>query len=173
MEFTSERLLYRSYTQADFEFLFSMLSDPEMVRYIGSGNIRDEQGAKAFLDWIYSHYQMNKEYGLKVIVRKEDNVAVGHAGIVPQNINGKNELEIGYWIAKEFWGNGYASEAAKAFIDRGENQLGINRFISLIQSKNQASRKIASKNGMKLEEQVLLKGKDVCIYSYVCKDNDF
>jgi RimJ/RimL family protein N-acetyltransferase len=144
-----------------------MLSDPEMVRYIGNGIIRDEQEAKTFLDWICSHYQMNMEYGLKVIIRKKDNVKVGHAGIVPQNINGKSELEIGYWIAKKFWGNGYASEAAKAFIERGENQLGINRFISLIQPKNLASRKIASKNGMELEEQILLKEKEVFIYSYV------
>ena len=49
---------------------------------------------------------MNKEYGLKVIVRKEDGVLVGHAGIVPQTINGRQEYEIGYWIAREYWGKG-------------------------------------------------------------------
>ena len=166
MEFTSQRLYYRLYTQEDFVFLASMLSDPEMVRYIGNGQTRDEQGAKMFLDWIYSHYHMNEEYGLKVIVRKEDDVLVGHAGIVPQKVQGKDEFEIGYWIAKEYWGNGYASESAKALMDRGVNKLGIKRFISLIQPMNDASRKIATKNGMNLEEEVVLNGQDVCVYTY-------
>ncbi|TQR18900.1 GNAT family N-acetyltransferase [Psychrobacillus vulpis] len=167
MKFTSERLTYRLYDQADFDFLYSILSDPEMVRYIGNGNTRDVQETQLFLDWILSHYKSNEEYGLKLIVRKEDNIPIGHAGIVPQTINGKQQLEIGYWIAREYWGKGYASEAAKTFLNRGIKQLGITRFISLIQPDNQASRKVAIKNGMKLEEEIVLKGKDVCIYSFM------
>ncbi|MFJ5771380.1 GNAT family N-acetyltransferase [Psychrobacillus sp. NPDC093180] len=165
MEFTSERLLFRSYTQDDFDFLYGMLSDPDMVCYIGNGETRDFKGAEVFLDWIYSHYEMNPEYGLKVVVRKEDNVPVGHAGIVPQKVKGKDELEVGYWIAKKYWGNGYASEAAKALIHRGENQLGVDRFISLIQQGNNASRKVAAKNGMSVEAEIIVKGRNVYVYS--------
>lgn len=163
--FASERLLFRSYTQADFDFLYGMLSDREMVRYIGNGDTRDPEGTQAFLEWIYSHYEMNEEYGLKVIVRKDDNVPVGHAGIVPQKVNGKDELEIGYWIARPYWGNGYASEAAKAFLHRGVNQLGVDRFISLIQPGNEASRKVADKNSMSVEAEISLKGRNVYVYS--------
>lgn len=165
MEFTSERLLFRLYTQDDFDFLYDMLSDREMVRYIGNGDTRDEEGTQAFLDWIYSHYKRHMEYGLKVIVRKEDNVPVGHAGIVPQKVNSKDELEIGYWIARAYWGNGYASESAKALLHRGVNQLGVDRFISLIQQGNVASRKVADKNGMSVEAEIVLKGRNVYVYS--------
>ena len=165
MEFTSERLLFRLYTQEDFDFLYGMLSDPEMVRYIGNGDTRDPKGTQAFLEWIYSHYEMNKEYGLKVIVRKDDHVPVGHAGIVPQKVNGKDELEVGYWIAREYWGNGYASESAKALLHRGISQLGLDRLISLIQEGNGASRKIANKNGMRAEAKIVLKGRNVYVYS--------
>lgn len=167
MEFTSERLLFRLYTQDDFEFLYAMLSNPGMVRYIGNGVTRDQKGTQAFLEWIYSHYLMDKEYGLKVIVRKADNVPIGHAGIVPQHVNGKDELEIGYWISKDYWGNGYASESAKTLLHRGVNQLGVKRFISLIQPGNLASQKVALKNGMQLEKEVILSGQDVCIYSII------
>ncbi|MFJ8067035.1 GNAT family N-acetyltransferase [Psychrobacillus sp. NPDC096426] len=172
MEFTSERLLFRLYTQDDFDFLYDMLSDPEMVRYIGNGDTRDQEGTQAFLEWIYSHYEMNSEYGLKVIVRKEDNVPVGHAGIVPQKVNGKDELEIGYWIAKEYWGNGYASESAKALLHRGVNQLGIDRMISLIQQENEASKKVADKIGMCVEAKIVLKGRIVYVYSNSGKRGD-
>ncbi|MDI2586252.1 GNAT family N-acetyltransferase [Psychrobacillus sp. NEAU-3TGS] len=165
MEFTSERLLFRSYTQDDFDFLYGMLSDPDMVCYIGNGETRDLKGAEVFLEWIYSQYEMNSEYGLKVVVRKEDNVPVGHAGIVPQKVKGKDELEVGYWIAKKYWGNGYASEAAKAFLHRGEKQLGVDRFISLIQQGNKASRKVAAKNGMSVEAEIIFKGHNVYVYS--------
>lgn len=72
-----------------------MLSDPEMVCYIGNGDTRDLNEAEVFLEWIYSHNEMNPEYGLKVVVRKEDSVTVGHADIVPQKVKGKEELKVG------------------------------------------------------------------------------
>lgn len=167
MEFESKRLMFRFYTKSDMEFLYKMLSDPEMVRYIGDGKIRDFQGAEVFLEWIHSHYQLNSEYGLKLLVRKEDLVPVGHAGIVPQLVNGKTEYEVGYWIAKKYWGNGYASEAAKALLARGADELQMNRLISLIQPENSASRKVATKNGMQKEKEIVLNGRDVFVYAYI------
>lgn len=91
---------------------------------------------------------------------------MGHAGIIPQQIDGEDELEIGYWIAKEFWGNGYAIEAASALLNRGVEQLGLTRLISLIQKENTRSINIANKNGMHLEKEVILKGKEVSVYTY-------
>lgn len=50
-------------------------------------------------------------------------------------------------------------------MDRGVKQLGIERLISIIQPGNHASRKVAFKNGMELEEEIVLNGQEVCIYS--------
>lgn len=164
--FSSERLLFRSYTKADLEFLYSMLSDEKMMEFIGSGKTRSQQGTVNFLNWVFQHYKQNDEYGLKLLIRKEDGEPIGHAGIVPQVIEGKEELEIGYWIAREHWGNGYASEAAETLLDRGLNQLGEGRFIALVQKANLASRKVAEKTGMKLEKEIILADKQVCLYVY-------
>lgn len=90
----------------------SLLSDPEVVRFIGNGETRDENGGKKFLDWIYRTYEVGENIGLKLLVRKEDNALIGHAGIVPQTIDDTLEMEIGYWISRKYWGKGYASEAA-------------------------------------------------------------
>ena len=164
--FSSERLIFRSYTEDDFKFLYSMLSDEKMMRFIGSGKPRNREESVNFLQWIFQHYELNKEYGLKLLVRKTDGVPIGHAGIVPQVIEGREELEVGYWIAREHWGNGYASEAAKSLLERGLSQLGEDRYISLVQKGNLASRKVAEKTGMRLEKEIILGDKQVCLYEY-------
>ncbi|WP_342567278.1 GNAT family N-acetyltransferase [Psychrobacillus sp. FSL K6-4046] len=150
--FSSERLMFRSYTEDDFKFLYSMLSDEKMMRFIGSGKPRNREESVNFLQWIFQHYELNKEYGLKLLV--------------PQVIEGREELEVGYWIAREHWGNGYASEAAKSLLERGLSQLGEDRYISLVQKGNLASRKVAEKTGMRLAKEIILGDKQVCLYEY-------
>lgn len=170
MEFSSQRLIFRLYEQGDFAFLYSMLNDPKMMKYIGNGKTRNIEESHAFLGRIQSHYEKNEEFGLKLLIRKEDGIPVGHAGLIPQLIDEMDELEIGYWIAREFWGNGYAIEAATTLLNRGVNQLSINRLISLIQPENTKSSKVAIKNGMHLEKEVILKDKAVSVYTYISND---
>jgi RimJ/RimL family protein N-acetyltransferase len=165
MMMSSERLAFRAYTDEDFEFLMALLSDPQMVKFIGSGKTRDRQGGKDFLSWIYRTYEHGEDLGLQVLIRKQDNLPVGHAGLVPQKIDGQDELEIGYWIAREYWGCGYATEAAAALLDHGRNTLGRKRFISLIQPENTTSEKVAKKIGMQFEKRIILGEKDVNVFS--------
>ncbi|MGD6803866.1 GNAT family N-acetyltransferase [Rossellomorea aquimaris] len=165
MAIQSERLIFRPYTDKDFDFLVTLLSDPEMMRFIGNGSTRDDQGSKEFLAWIYRTYEAGESLGLQVLVRKEDGVPIGQAGLVPQKIEGENELEIGYWIARKYWGNGYATEAAAALLEHGRSTLGIQRFISLIQPDNTASAQVAQKIGMLVEKEIVLGGKDVNVFS--------
>ncbi|MGE6256950.1 GNAT family N-acetyltransferase [Heyndrickxia sporothermodurans] len=164
MEILSERLLLRPYNDNDLDFLESLLANPNIVRYIGNGQTRDEEGVKKFLDWIYYTYSLNANYGLKLILEKGSNKRIGHAGLVPQIINGKEEIEIGYWISQEYWGRGFATEAARGLKNYGKNKLQIGKMIALIQKDNSASQKVAKKIGMRLEKEIILDGKDVFVY---------
>jgi RimJ/RimL family protein N-acetyltransferase len=85
MHLMSDRLYIRPYNDDDFNFLMSMLSDREMVQFIGEGETKDKGGVKEFLNWIYHTYKVDNDLGLKVLIRREDNTPVGHAGLVPQN----------------------------------------------------------------------------------------
>lgn len=161
----SERLLFRQYNDDDFNFLMSLLSDSEVVRFIGNGKTRDENKGKEFLEWIYSTYEVGEIMGLRLLVRKEDNALIGHAGIVPQTIDGMRELEIGYWISRKYWGKGYATEAAEALLDYGNNQLDTQKFISLIQPDNISSQNVARKIGMELDKEIILNRQKVNLYS--------
>lgn len=165
MYLQSDRLQFRVYTDEDFYFLWSLLADPEMIRYIGKGETRDRSKALEFLYWIYRSYKENPGSGLLLLTRKTDGKRIGHAGLVTQTIEGVNELEIGYWVAKEFWGQGYAKEAAKALRNYGLQQLGKNRLISLIQENNMASQKVAEHIGMTVEKKISLFGKNTYIYA--------
>jgi len=165
MTIQTTRLEMRPYQDDDFEFLCSLFSDPEVVRFVGDGKTRDRDGAMLFLYWIYRSYKTDPKLGLRVLVRKQDKKLVGHAGLVPQTINGNEELEIGYWIAREYWGQGYATEAAEALKEYGSQKLGKERFVSLIQPENRASRKVAERIGMELEEEIVLGGREVCVYA--------
>lgn len=80
-------------------------------------------------------------------------------------IDDEKEIEIGYWITREHWGQGHATEAARALRNYGNKQLGIQRFIALIQPDNFASEKVAAKIGMDLEKEIVLDGQDVNMYS--------
>ena len=160
----TERLLFRPYTDDDLDFLKALLTNPNVMRYIGNGQTRDEEGLQKFRERIYSMYSRNPDFGLKIIVEKASNKLIGHAGLVPQMIDGKEEIEIGYWIAEEYWGRGFATEAARALKDLGKNQLKLAKMIALIQKGNIASQRVAEKNGMMIEKEIQLDGKDVFVY---------
>lgn len=165
MDIQTERLSFRKYRDDDFEFLRSLLANPEVVRFIGNGNTRNRDGALEFLYWIYRSYRETPEIGLRIMIAADSGQRIGHAGLVNQQVEGKEEVEIGYWIAPEYWGQGYAKEAASAIRDHAIHELGKKRLISLIQPGNAASKKVAQYVGMSLDKEIVMGGKDVCVYA--------
>ncbi|TFJ91792.1 GNAT family N-acetyltransferase [Lentibacillus salicampi] len=165
MKLSTERLSLRPYKDHDQTFLISMLYDPDMMRFIGNGQPKDESGTKKFVDWIYDTYENGSEFGLHVIVRKDDDIPVGHGGLVPQSVDGNKETEIGYWINRPYWGLGYATEVAEALKKYGLQVLGESRLIALIQPENVASKTVAEKIGMQVEKEIVLSGQDVLVYA--------
>lgn len=159
----SERIQFRPYTMADLDFYAALVADPQVMRYISDGSTRTRQEAEERLRQIIGRYGQGTGTGLMLLVRKEDQVPVGHAGLVEQNVEGAAELEIGYWIAPAYWGQGFATEAAAALRDEGLQRR--SRLISLIQPGNLGSAKVARRIGMTHERDVDFKGTLVGLYS--------
>lgn len=86
-------------------------------------------------------------------------------GLVPQTIDGVEEIEIGYWISRKHWCKGYATEAAKVVRDYGLIKFDRKKLISLIQPGNVASKRIAHKLGMNFEKEIVLGGQNVHVHS--------
>jgi [ribosomal protein S5]-alanine N-acetyltransferase len=92
---------------------------------------------------------------------------IGDCGLVRQSVDGIDEIELGYHVRRDLWGQGYASEAARACRDYGFENLKVDRLISLIRPENLASRRVAEKNGMTIWKEVT--SADLLHYVYAIK----
>jgi RimJ/RimL family protein N-acetyltransferase len=96
-------------------------------------------------------------YGLFGVELKSSAGLIGDCGLVWQEIERKQELEVGYHFDRGFWGQGYATEAAKACIELAFRSAGVDHVISLIRQENVASRRVAEKNGLRVRERIVWK----------------
>jgi len=103
-------------------------------------------------------------YGLLAAWHNIEKRLVGHAGLVRQEVDGRNEIELGYWLARDFWGHGLATEAALVLRDHAFTALDLDRIISLIQPGNAASIAVSERVGMQYEKVVDFHGKQVRVY---------
>ena len=139
------RLLLREFTPQDADALVLVLSDPETMRYYPMSF--DRAGVA---DWIQRNRTRyaNDGYGLWAMILKSTCELIGDCGLVRQSVDGVDEIEIGYHVRRDLWGQGFAPEAARACRDFGFANLEADRLISLIHPENLASRRVAEKNGM-------------------------
>jgi RimJ/RimL family protein N-acetyltransferase len=90
---------------------------------------------------------------------------IGDCGLVRQDIDGQAEIEIGYHTRRDLWGQGLATEAARACRNYGFQTFSIDRLISLIRPENLPSRRVAEKNGMQVIKEVVWKNVPHLVYA--------
>ena len=153
---TTDRLLLRVPSEEDVEPLLEMNTDPEVMRYIGDGSLgpldRESTAAivaRARQQWADSGYGM-----LSVITRDGG----GYAGWVtltvprflPQILPA---VEIGWRFRRSYWGNGYATEAARPLLAHGFEKAGLDRVVSIRHPDNDASGRVMTKLGLRFAEE--------------------
>lgn len=93
------------------------------------------------------------------VILRELHAPIGYCGLFRfDDINGQPEIELGYRLAKQFWGRGIATEVATAVRDMACDELGIKRLISLIYPDNLRSIRVATKLGMVCTGEAFLPG---------------
>jgi ribosomal-protein-alanine N-acetyltransferase len=149
----------------DLDPLYRIYTKPGVYRFIGNGQLPTyEQERERLHKHIEEHYPAYG-FGLWATIYKENHQLIGRCGLISQEVDGKREVEIGYLLDPEYWGQGLATEAARAIRDYAFQMMKVNQLISLIQPQNFASIRVAEKNGMKLWKTVEFKGiPDVCVY---------
>lgn len=119
--------------------------------------------AERFLAKQFVRYK-EKTFGLQALIEKQTGEFIGLCGLLLQTVDGKPELEVGYQILPRYWGKGYATEAARMFMDyTADNKLTYS-IISVIDVGNIASEKVAEKNGLTREKRIIYQGLDVWVY---------
>jgi RimJ/RimL family protein N-acetyltransferase len=151
----TNRLIIRHYMPEDLDSLFAIYCDPEVKKYLPDAPTTVEK-AREELEWFQNGHPKNPKLGLWAIVHKDTGQFIGSCGLLPVSIDGQTETELSYVLASAFWGQGLGTEAAKAILDYGFEQLNLGRLICLIDQDNIGSVKVAENIGMTFEKE----GKD-------------
>jgi RimJ/RimL family protein N-acetyltransferase len=159
----TERLLLRRPMDADVGAWTAILSDPEVARYLGPP-LHTRNAVAAHIR-IARERQEKDGFGLLAVVRKDDGRVIGRSGFLvwdrrtwtPTTLcdaGRQAEVEIGWTLARDCWGLGYATEAGEACRDHGFTRLRLSRIAAVIQHGNQRSIAVAHRLGLRYEQDI-------------------
>ena len=160
-ELETDRLYMRRFRTNDLDVFSQILGQDEVGQWLprGRGYTKDE--VEKFLDNVAKHWQ-EKGYGIWAVIEKESGKIIGHCGLnyVKQN----DEVEVLYGFGKEYWGLGYATEAAKAALSFGFEKIGLDRIVAFAKIDNIASRRVIEKIGLKYIKDIEIFGMNCAYY---------
>jgi RimJ/RimL family protein N-acetyltransferase len=155
----TKRLVLRGWRPEDFEAYAAITADPEVTRYLG-GVLGAAQSWRQLA--LHAGHWSLRGYGNWAVERREDGVLLGRAGLwCPEGWPG---LEVGWLLARPAWGQGYATEAARAATDWAWSALPAERLISVIHPENDRSIRLAERLGMRRLRDEILNGQRVEIF---------
>jgi RimJ/RimL family protein N-acetyltransferase len=152
--FSTARLVLRRPEESDVEPMMAMDSDPEVMRYIATGAViqPDRDGA---LQAVIRQRNRWDEQGFgfcSIIVRETGEyagwVALAVPAFLPEILP---TVEIGYRLRREYWGQGYATEAAAELLRFGFTEAGLDRVVSIRHVDNMQSKRVQDKLGLRFE----------------------
>ena len=151
----TSRLILRPFREDDVDLMAELMANPDFMRF-SSGPFSREK-TESFLDKVIGWEQAGRPAPFAVTV-KSSGTLIGYCGFLHQQVDGVDEVEIGYRLHPDFWNKGLATDAAVAVRDHGFRDLKLQRVISLIHPDNAPSRRVAEKNGMTVEKETVFKG---------------
>jgi ribosomal-protein-alanine N-acetyltransferase len=157
----TERLVLRPFRADDLDDLCAVLGDPEVARFIGTGQPRGREEVRERLQRILDHWQEHG-FGLWVLIAKEGGGFVGHCGV--GYLHGRGDAELSYTLARPYWGRGLATEAVKRVLRHAFEVLRLPRVIGVARVHNVASQRVMLRAGMTFREDIRYDGKEGRLY---------
>jgi len=146
----------------DWLLLRPIGTDPQVMRYISDGKPWPDEQIREFVGRQISHFD-RLGYCLWKLLLKETSEMIGFCGLQP--LDGTAETEIGWWLARAWWGQGLATEAARAALMDGFERAGLARIVAVALAANRASIHVMGKLGMRYEREMVHRGFDVVLYA--------
>ncbi len=158
--FESERVRGERVQFEDFEKLHLFHQDPKVMETLGG--LRTEDETK---QWLQGHLDHWKKYnfGAWLLYDKKTNECIGRSGLHHVEIDGRDEIELGYAFSSEYWGKGLATEISLAVLDIAK-KLGISGVVAFTHPTNVASRRVMEKTGFVFERDFDWKGEPCVLY---------
>jgi ribosomal-protein-alanine N-acetyltransferase len=147
----TERLFVRPWTPDDRAAFTALTDDPEVMQYVHGGQpyANDEVD-----EWFTRQARQLAEHDvcMGALIEKSTERLVGVAGVQPLGTTGN--LEIGWWLARDVWGRGYATEAGAAAMRHVLETLGHKRVVAIVDPGNEPSKRVVHRLGMHYEARV-------------------
>ena len=120
----TERLILRGFRSSDINAYTKMCADPEVMKYISTGEILSKEESWRSLAFMIGHWELRK-FGMWAVEEKESGQFIGRIGLF--NPEGWPGIEVGWTLVKNAWGKGYATEAASCAVEWACKNLGRKR----------------------------------------------
>ena len=144
----TKRIGLRKFTASDLDAFAALNSDPKVMQFFPSPLTKEQ--SVALIDRINKHIDDNG-FGLWAAELRATNEMMGFVGmqVVPYETDFTPAVEIGWRLARKFWGKGYASEASIACLQYAFNKLNLDKVVSFTALSNQKSYAVMERIGMK------------------------
>jgi len=149
----TDRLILRRFTDADVDNLVGLDADPDVMFFISGGipTARDEIETSVLPRFLWYHATF-PGWGFWAVIEKMSDDFIGWFHLRPDPEDGiPDEPELGYRLRRSAWGNGYATEGARALVDKAFADLGASRVFATTMAVNRASRRVMEKAGLRFE----------------------
>ena len=149
------RLNLRPFSEDDLDDLSALMANADFMRF--SLGVFSREQTTGFLEKVRGRDLQGLPSQFALIFRPDQKL-IGYCGFFLQTVDDLEELEIAYRLDRSHWGQGIATEAARAARDHAFDDLHLAHLISLIHPENIASRRVAEKNGMRPEKETIFRG---------------
>jgi RimJ/RimL family protein N-acetyltransferase len=154
------RLILRPFAPGDAALVHRVYSDPDVMRYVATGPMTDLAVSERLLA-DYDAHQKRLGYSFWAVVERSSGALIGDAGLYRTPAG---EVELGYTLGAEWWGRGYATEAAGAWLECAFSSLGISEVVALAEPANVASLHVLDKLGMRRSGERIAFGRPHAVF---------
>jgi ribosomal-protein-alanine N-acetyltransferase len=161
----TERLVLRRLGPGDAPFILRLLNEPSWLANIGDKGVRTVADAQRYIETgpVESYGRLG--FGLYQVRLISSDEPIGMCGLLKRET--LEHADLGFALFPEFWGNGYAQEAAAGVLSYARNKLGLARIVAIVARDNDASRRVLETLGFELERTVQLEvgGQELRLYA--------
>jgi ribosomal-protein-alanine N-acetyltransferase len=167
MEIETERLRMRHYALGDAEELLRILSDPEFRRHLRPLPAPTRDQVVVGLGRIDEHWRL-LGYGQWALELKGEGRLFGYCGL--RYLTPTREVELLYGADHSYWGRGLVTEAARASLRYGFEELKLERVMAVTVHENRGSRRVMEKSGLRYEREARYFEQD-CVYYAINRED--
>jgi [ribosomal protein S5]-alanine N-acetyltransferase len=160
--FTTKRLVATQLSVADLDALVTLHRDPTVMATLGG--VRSAGNTRRYLRANVRHWERHG-FGLWIFRAKSDRRFVGRGGLRRVMIQGRPETEITYALARTFWGEGLATEIARATVDIAD-ALGATDLVAFAVLGHERSFRVMRKVGFRYERDIVHAGVPCVLYRH-------